>query len=195
MIYEKEQNLTKAYILLMRFTLLVLTHLKPHPEYGLDSTKQMLDGLKRNCVKALDSMERIKPVLERHFMKLEAENKVKLEEKHRIASEEQQKSQKGNQNIQGSKEGSLFNPQGTDWWKTVEASQQTFGQTSNVTNSATNSYQVAPSGIYGLPQKLANIPTDLPPPIPVKPANFTQFINSHATGIKPLIFFFQLRSI
>ncbi|KAI8972275.1 hypothetical protein BDB01DRAFT_474916 [Pilobolus umbonatus] len=66
-VYELEHDLEKAYILYMKYSNLSLNELPKHPSYKHPDNKQNLRALNVNCMDVLDSLEQLKPVIDKRY--------------------------------------------------------------------------------------------------------------------------------
>ncbi|KAJ3258286.1 hypothetical protein HK103_003767 [Boothiomyces macroporosus] len=88
-VYDKEQDYVNAYILYMKYSTLVVTEFPKHPDYP----KENVTKLRNNCITAMDSLERIKPLLETFFKKQE----LLIKEKERLEKQKEEERVKAEQ--------------------------------------------------------------------------------------------------
>lgn len=70
MIYKTEKNIEKAYILLLKFSKLVIKKIPNHPEYNSDLLQKSISNLKISCLYALKDLEEIKGLLKDRFFSI-----------------------------------------------------------------------------------------------------------------------------
>ncbi|KAI8975457.1 hypothetical protein BDF20DRAFT_914385 [Mycotypha africana] len=66
-VYEREQDLQHAYVLFMKLTNLGLVELPKHPAYGDAENKKNLKLLNKKCSEALETLEKMKPALDKAY--------------------------------------------------------------------------------------------------------------------------------
>ncbi|ROV88194.1 hypothetical protein VSDG_09265 [Cytospora chrysosperma] len=59
--YIREGNLTQAYLILFRYSTLVLQYLPKHPDSKTPEGKKALKPLKARCIKVLETLDKLKP--------------------------------------------------------------------------------------------------------------------------------------
>lgn len=68
-IYKREGDLEKAYILFMKYSILVLREMPKHGQYRLADYSSLISTLKALCVGALDYLEKLKSELREQYSK------------------------------------------------------------------------------------------------------------------------------
>ena len=68
-IYKREGDLEKAYILFMKYSILVLREMPKHGQYKLADYASLISTLKALCVGALDYLEKLKSELREQYSK------------------------------------------------------------------------------------------------------------------------------
>lgn len=113
-VYKLEQDLEHAYVLYMKYTNLGLSELPKHPSYKSADNKKSLKTLNKNCLEALDELEKMKPALDEAYYSYQKRIK-EAQEAEKAASISHQTSQ------WQSSLGDVSNTKGGKEWNLQEA--------------------------------------------------------------------------
>ncbi|KAJ2997990.1 hypothetical protein HDV02_004992 [Globomyces sp. JEL0801] len=205
-IYYLELDYKRAYVLYLKYSNLVISKIKLHPQYSIQNLQNSIQKLRSNAIIAMDRIEIIKPILlKQHQDEINKQNDLKesikkekeLKQKQ-FEFEQEQKILKEQHEILTRMNEININTKTDDWWKSHDVNNNSnpldhIAPVNNQTQidystKSTPLYQTTNTNTTSLYQTNDTTihQTDisnslLPPPIPAKPSNIHQYLNENTT--------------